>query len=79
MPCEVSCQLDQLEKAGYTIYPIKKIPVRAAKSRPAQNDPYMGIGYIRYWSNSTLLGDPYIGYLPLMLFGLVWFLAALRK
>ena len=41
MLCEVSCQLDQLEKAGNTIYPIKKVPVRAAKSRPGQIDPYV--------------------------------------
>ena len=40
-PCEVSCQLDHLEKAGNTIYPIKKVLVRAAKSRPGQIDPYI--------------------------------------
>ena len=43
MPCDISNQLDELEKAGtpYTIYLIKNVTFRAAKSRPGHIDPYV--------------------------------------
>ena len=59
MPCEVSCQLDQLEKAENTIYAIKKIPVRAAKSRPGQNDPYGSICCSECHFFDQVYGVPY--------------------
>ena len=63
MPCDISNQLDELEKAGtpYTIYLIKNVTFRAAKSRPGHIDPYV-IKYMTFRAPKSCPGyiDQYV-------------------